>query len=173
MAVEVELSTLDLRYEGYRMRDKAQEVRLMTSIAERGIEEPLEGVVLDGTNVVLNGFKRYRCARKLGIHSVPYASLGEDETMGIIGLLKVSNNRSLSILEQAGFIDDPENRAPDDLGRDRHRTLQEQGLGEHAAGPHRGNEREDTPHTVQRCIPQLLVDVYHAAVHAHELGDQD
>jgi hypothetical protein len=106
MAGEVEITTLDLRYEVKRMRDKAQEARLMTSIAERGIEEPLEGVVLDRTNVLLNGFKRYRCARKLGIAAVPYASLGEDEAMGIIGLLRASNNKALGILEQAGFIDD-------------------------------------------------------------------
>jgi hypothetical protein len=88
------------------MRNKAQEARLMASIAERGIEEPLEGVCLNGGNVLLNGFKRYRCARKLDIQTVPYASLGEDEAMGIIGLLRVSNNKALSILEQARFIDD-------------------------------------------------------------------
>jgi hypothetical protein len=40
----VELSSLDLRYEGYRLRDDAREARLMASIATRGIEEPLEGV---------------------------------------------------------------------------------------------------------------------------------
>lgn len=106
MACEVEISTLDLRYKGYRMRNKGQEARLMASIAERGIEEPLEGVHVNGANVLLNGFKRYRCAQKLGIGTVPYASLGEDEAMGIIGLLRVSNNKALSILEQARFIDD-------------------------------------------------------------------
>ena len=40
----VELSSLDLRYEGHRLRDDAREARLLASIAERGIEEPLEGV---------------------------------------------------------------------------------------------------------------------------------
>ena len=37
----VELSSLDLRYEGHRLRDDAREARLLASIAERGIEEPL------------------------------------------------------------------------------------------------------------------------------------
>ena len=106
MACEVEISTLDLRYKGYRMRNKAQEARLLSSIAERGIEEPLEGVCLKGANALLNGFKRYRCAQKLGIRIVPYTSMGEDEAVGIIGLLRVSNNKALSILEQARFIDD-------------------------------------------------------------------
>lgn len=106
MARQVEISTLDLRYEEYRLRNKAQEARLTASIAARGIEEPLEGVDRDGVSILLNGFKRHRSARKLKIHTVPYTSLGEDEAEGIIGLLRVSNNKSLSILEQARFIDD-------------------------------------------------------------------
>jgi len=109
MAREVEISKLDLRYESYRMRNSAQEARLFALIADRGIEEPLEGVATQEWNILLNGFKRYRCARKLRIGMVPFTSLGEDEAMGIMGLLRVSNNKTLSILEQARFIDDLKN----------------------------------------------------------------
>jgi hypothetical protein len=87
------------------MRNPAVEGRLLASIAQRGIEEPLEGVDIKEGSILLNGFKRYRCARKLGISIAPYASLGEDEAVGIISLLRLSNNKSLSILEQARFID--------------------------------------------------------------------
>jgi hypothetical protein len=109
MLHEVEVSTLDLRYESYRMRSNAQERRLLSSIAERGIEEPLEGVTKGPCNILLNGFKRYRCARKLHIGVVPYTTIGEEEAVGIVGLLRISNNKSLSILEQARFIDDLKN----------------------------------------------------------------
>jgi hypothetical protein len=109
MAREVELSTLDLRYESFRMRNEALEARLLSSIAQSGIEEPLEGVDRQGTGILLNGFKRYRCARKLGIEMAPYTSLGEDAAVGIMSLLRTSNNRTLSILEQAGFIDELKN----------------------------------------------------------------
>ena len=105
MGLEVELSALDLRYESYRMKNPALEARLLASIAQRGIEEPLEGVDRAEPSILLNGFKRYRCASKLGIRIAPYASLGEDEASGIINLLRVSNDRSLTILEQARFID--------------------------------------------------------------------
>ena len=44
MGREVEPAALDLRYESYRMKNPAVEARLLASIAERGIEEPLEGV---------------------------------------------------------------------------------------------------------------------------------
>ena len=88
------------------MKNPGVEARLLASIAERGIEEPLEGVDGAERKVLLNGFKRYRCASKLGIRQVPYASLGKDAASGIINLLRVSNDRSLTILEQARFIDD-------------------------------------------------------------------
>jgi hypothetical protein len=109
MVREVEITSLDLRYEGRRMKNRAQEGRLLASIAERGIEEPLEGVEAHQRRVLLNGFKRYRCARKLGIGTVPYTSLGEDEATGIVALLRISNTKSLGILEQAGFIDELRN----------------------------------------------------------------
>jgi len=106
MAKEMELSSLDLRYEGYRMKNPGLEERLLVSIAQRGIEEPLEGVQRQQASILLNGFKRYRCAHKLQLRSVPYASLGEDEVAAIMNLLRISNNRALSILEQAAFLDE-------------------------------------------------------------------
>src|SRR5438046_2280217 len=106
MARDVELSSLDLRYEGYRMKNAGLEERLLASIIQRGIEEPLQGVEVQDASLLLNGFKRYRCARQLQLHSVPYASLGQDAAAGILNLLRTSNNRALSILEQAAFIDE-------------------------------------------------------------------
>ena len=109
MSNEVELASLDLRYEGFRLKVPALEERLLAAIAQRGIQEPLEGVELGGTesptvNVLLNGFKRYRCARQLRLATVPYTSLGREEATAILGLLRTSNDRTLSILEQAAFI---------------------------------------------------------------------
>jgi len=106
MPREIEISSLDLRYERLRMKNRTQEGRLLSSIAERGIEEPVEGVDVQGARVLLNGFKRCRCARKLGIATIPYTSLGDDEAAAIVVLLRVSNDKGLSILEQAGFIDE-------------------------------------------------------------------
>ena len=105
MTREIELAALDLRYEGYRMKNPAVEARLLAAIAERGIEEPLEGVDRAPLSILLNGFKRYRCAVKLGMGLAPYASLGAEEAAAILNLLRVSNDHSLSILEQAAFLD--------------------------------------------------------------------
>jgi len=109
MTQEIELSQLDLRYEGFRMKNPGLEARLLASIAQRGIEEPLEGVNVGPIRVLLNGFKRHRCAVRLGIQRLPYASLGADEVAGIMGLLRLSNTRALSLLEQARFIGELKN----------------------------------------------------------------
>ena len=106
MSEIVELSNLDLRYEGHRLRDDAREARVLASIAERGIDEPLEGVDTPEARFLLDGFKRCRSARKLGIHCVPYLSLGEEEATGILSLMRVSTDKALGILEQARFIVD-------------------------------------------------------------------
>ena len=105
MAREIELAALDLRYESYRMRNPAAEARLLAAMAERGIEEPLQGVDHPSPSILLNGFKRYRCAVKLGINMAPYASLGEEEAAAILNLLCLAKDHSLSILEQAAFLD--------------------------------------------------------------------
>ena len=103
---EVETTQLDLRYESCRLKQAGLEERLLGSIAQRGIAEPLEGVEVEEKPVLLNGFKRYRCARKLGIGAVPYRSLGQDEAAGIIQLLRTANDHALGILEQAAFLDE-------------------------------------------------------------------
>ena len=106
MSEIVELSSLDLRYEGHRLRDDARETRLLASIAQRGIEEPLQGVDTSAARLLLDGFKRCRSAKKLGIAGVPFVSLGEEEAMGILSLMRASTDKGLGILEQARFVAD-------------------------------------------------------------------
>lgn len=122
MIQEVEISSFDLRYQSHRMKNAAAEKKLLISIQENGIREPLQGVDiaipqstqstqlpqslgLTQTRILLNGFKRYRCAKKLSIAIVPYNSLGSDEAFGLITLLKIATAKTLTILEQARLID--------------------------------------------------------------------
>lgn len=69
--------------------------------------EPLQGVLHEaGGFVLLDGFKRYRCARKLSIESVPFISIGEDAASGIVQLIRTSNDHSLHLVEQARLVTD-------------------------------------------------------------------
>lgn len=104
MIDQVELSSFDLRFEDYRLRNQASERILLASISEKGVHEPLQGVDMEDTRILLNGFKRYRCAKKLGIGTLPYTSLSNDPGTGIIELLRMSNAKGLNILEQARLI---------------------------------------------------------------------
>lgn len=102
---EIELSTLDLRYADCRLKWDPSENALLTSILKSGIRDPLRGVNTGGSRVLLDGFKRYRCAHKLNIQFVPFVSLSDDEALGIVELIRGANAHSLNILEQAQLIE--------------------------------------------------------------------
>jgi len=107
MIEHIELASLDLRYETFRLKSKPIEKSLLASIAEHGIRDSLKGVESgDECRILLDGFKRYRCARKLNIGTVPYESYGNDEPLGLIKLIRISTQKNLSILEQAKMIDE-------------------------------------------------------------------
>jgi len=102
----VEIGSLDLRYEECRMKNATAERALLASISEYGVREALQGADADGSRILLDGFKRYRCAKKLGIGFVPYVSLGADEALAIVRLLQIGNSRNLNILEQARLVEE-------------------------------------------------------------------
>ncbi len=110
MVQEVEISSLDLRYENYRVRDLRIEKKLLVEISERGIDEPVLGVACPSGLTLLDGFKRYRCALKLHLHVVPYVSAGEDEVSGIVSVLKSPTQKRLGVIEEARFVRELQNR---------------------------------------------------------------
>jgi hypothetical protein len=103
---DLEVSQLDLRYQGYRLQQPRLEEQLLASIAQRGIQEPLQGIRSGPAAILLNGFKRARCAGKLHLQTVPFASWGTDEVAGILQLLRGSRSHALHLLEQARFVDE-------------------------------------------------------------------
>lgn len=106
METQIEITALDLRYENHRLKSPATEKIMLNSILENGIRDPLLGVDSQGSSILLDGYKRYRCARRLNIGVVPFISLGSDEALAIIEVLRLSNAKSLSIVEQARWIDE-------------------------------------------------------------------
>lgn len=100
--IEIELNQISRKYESYRIKNDFTERLLLSSIAEKGIIEPLTCVE---EYVLLDGYKRLRCLDKLNINIAPVNSLGQDEQDGIIQLIRASKNKSLQSLEQSCFID--------------------------------------------------------------------
>jgi ParB/RepB/Spo0J family partition protein len=106
---EVELSSICRKYESFRLRDPHSESLLLDSILQHGVREPLQCVQVqqgDYRFILLDGFKRLRCCCKLNLQTLPVVSVDEDEAAAILRLLRSSIQRSLSILEQARFVDE-------------------------------------------------------------------
>lgn len=103
---EIEIGKIDRRWEGIRLPNEQQEQTLLSSICAGGIREPLQGVMSGETLLLLDGFKRLRCCRKLSLQIAPVVSLGVDEAGGMLALLRQSNTRVLNLLEQAALVDE-------------------------------------------------------------------
>ena len=99
----IEISGIDTYYERFRLPDKRRQQVLLSSIAENGVLEPLQGIAKDKL-ILLDGFKRLACAKKLNLHKVPFKVIATDETSGIVKFLKISNAKTLHIFEQAKLV---------------------------------------------------------------------
>ena len=101
-----ELNAIDLRLEHTRRKDAEAERRLLASIMERDIEEPLSVAQSDQPHsyVLVDGFKRYRCAAKLGKGMLPVQTIAPDVPCAILTMIRREESRNLSTLEQAALI---------------------------------------------------------------------
>ena len=104
----IELTAIDIRLEHTRHKDSDAERRLLSSMMERDIQEPLHvSDCGDGhVYVLLDGFKRYRCAKKLCISIVPVQCIAQDVPGGITTLLRRASAGALSMMEQAALIEE-------------------------------------------------------------------
>ena len=68
MSESVERTSFDLRYEGYRMRDKAGEARLLASIVERGPIAAPAGTAADHSACILGEDESRTGAMRTGGH---------------------------------------------------------------------------------------------------------
>jgi ParB/RepB/Spo0J family partition protein len=102
----IELSQIDICYELLRLKNLAFEKKLLASISEQGVLMPLQGVFKNNTFIIIDGFKRYRCCKKLNIDIVPIKEIGTNNVEGILNFMRASNEASLSILEQAKLVDE-------------------------------------------------------------------
>lgn len=107
--LKADIADFDLRYENCRIRDQKIEDGLLLSILKSGIRDPLRGVEGEKSKILLDGFKRLRCAKKLNIEIIPYLSMGTDQAMGIVELIRGSFSKNLNILEQSKWIDELKN----------------------------------------------------------------
>ncbi len=104
---QIEVSHIDTGYETLRLKDKNREKVLLESIINHGINDPLKCIFKGNDNfILLDGFKRLRCCKRIKLSVVPVACLGNDEVSAILHLIRLSNANNLNILEQSAFVDE-------------------------------------------------------------------
>lgn len=101
---ELEIVSLDTRYEGLKAKDPSQEVKLLGKMAQQGTTIPLLITMIGDIPVILDGFKRYRAALKLNWPTIPCKQIGQGELDGIIELLLLRRGLKMSLYEEACFI---------------------------------------------------------------------
>lgn len=103
----IENSEIDLRFESFRVQNPTREKRLLGSIQSNDIQVPLD-VIHDqecDRYILLDGFKRYRAAQKLGIRQLPVNIVGTSEVEGLLRIIRHNDQSSLSGFEQACFVE--------------------------------------------------------------------
>jgi ParB/RepB/Spo0J family partition protein len=104
----LELNTLDTRFEHTRTRNPAAERKLLSSITERDVLDPIQVVASEknDTYVIVDGFKRYRCASKLKMGTIPAVIIANDTVEGIITFIRRQHRSGLNILDQAALVEE-------------------------------------------------------------------
>ena len=123
--MDVELSEFDLRYSSLRICERGRESRLIASLAATGQHAPV--IVLramppavSGSYVLLDGYKRERCAKRLGWAALSALCWDLEELDALIfcGLLRGSEKESA--LEQGWLLRELQERfglGLEELGR--------------------------------------------------------
>ena len=102
--VDLEFHQLDCRYEGLRVRQPERERRLLASLADHGQQTPI--VVVGGGSgyVVVDGYKRVRCLKRLHHDGVCGVVWEMSEPDALIFRQTVHSDAGASALEQGWLL---------------------------------------------------------------------
>lgn len=103
---QIEAIHINTSYESLRLRDKNSEKAMLDSVIMHGVKDSLKCISKGDEFILLDGFKRFRCCKRIKLSIVPVTCLGSDEVSAILHLIRLSNSNNLNILEQAAFIDE-------------------------------------------------------------------
>lgn len=102
---KVEIQQINRQFEYLRLKDPRKEERLLGEILEKGLSEPLACLLKKDEWILLDGFKRLRCCKKLKIHRVEVMNLGADESEAMLSVLKRITVEPVHMIEQAGMVE--------------------------------------------------------------------
>jgi len=101
---QIELAELDTRFESLKTRDSGVEDRLFCALERGEVLDPLLVAMENETPLLIDGFKRLRCLKKLKWSMVPCITIATSTTDGILEWLKLTGGKQASLYEVAGFV---------------------------------------------------------------------
>jgi hypothetical protein len=80
---------------------------LLSSITEQDILDPLQVTAgeTEHTYLLLDGFKRYRCAKKLKLGMLPVNCTVQDAASGILTFIRRDESGGITTIEQAALVE--------------------------------------------------------------------
>lgn len=104
---EIALEDLDLRFASLRLVSPPEVQRLKASVEREGFRQPVlvATEVEPGRRVLLDGFKRVRVARELGLTRLQATLLAVDAPLALAAMLRSnSSHRGMTILEEGWIV---------------------------------------------------------------------
>jgi len=103
--VDLEFQQLDLRYENLRVRQPARERRLLASLADIGQQMPIVVVAAaSGAHVVVDGYKRVHCLRRLHRDTVQAVAWEMAEPDALIFRQRLLTDTAHSAIEEGWLL---------------------------------------------------------------------
>lgn len=123
----LEFHQIAMKYEALRLRDPAQEARLLASLADQGQKTPVWVVEVPSQPpfVLIHGYRRVRLLQTLGRDTVEALALPTDELEALLLAHRLERSRTSSALEEAWLLrelTETHQLAPSELARQCLRT---------------------------------------------------
>jgi len=118
--MEIELNELDVRYQTLRIHEREREARLMASLAGGGQQVPIVVLPAQPAYILLDGYKRMRCAKRLGWTALAALCWDLEEAEALIFCSMLRGGDKDSALEQGWLLRELQGRFGlklDELGR--------------------------------------------------------
>ena len=104
--MELEINQVDLKHKDIRLSLPKKERALLVSIQENGFFENLSCIENKNAKpILIDGFKRFRCAQKLNIPKIPVTIISNNEVDGLLQVIRNHDSHTLTMIEQASIVD--------------------------------------------------------------------
>jgi hypothetical protein len=102
----IEIGQLDTRYSCLKIPNARRDMEIFNSVAQEGILEAVGVIEVDGSFILIDGFKRLNACKKLHIFLITYKVWPMNEAGALLELLKGSTTKALHLFEEAKIIEE-------------------------------------------------------------------